>query len=133
MTTQHPKLRTLIGRGWRKRCPQCGQGELYQRWLRLHEHCPVCGLQYLPDQGDLMGPLMFLDRVLFIVPIVVFFFLGDWQPNMTAFMVFCGVLLFLLIYTMPNRNGVSLAIDSLLRRREGDLADSHTTENEGDS
>ena len=118
-----PRLKTLLRRGWRRKCPQCGQGDLYQRWLRLHEHCSVCGLNYLPDQGDLMGPLMFLDRVLFIVPIILFFYLGVWHPSLTGFIVFNGFLLFLLIYTMPHRNGVSLAIDYLVRRKEGDLAD----------
>ena len=118
-----PTLRTLIRRGWQRKCPQCGQGDLYQRWLRLHEHCPACGLQYLPDQGDLLGPLMFLDRVLFIVPIILFFYLGVWHPTLVWFVLFNGALLFLLIYTMPHRNAVSLPIDYLIRRKEGDLAD----------
>lgn len=118
-----PNLRTLLRRGWRKKCPQCGQGDLYQRWLRLKDRCPVCGLQYLADQGDLMGPLMLLDRVLFIVPIVVFFFLKGWHPSLGAFAVFCGIMLFLFVYTVPNRNGVSVAFDYLMRRKSGDLAD----------
>ena len=32
-------------------------------------------------------------------------------------------LLYLLIFTMPNRNGVSLAFDYYMRRRSGDLVD----------
>src|SRR5689334_3309625 len=76
-----PKLRTLLWRGWRKKCPQCGQGALYKRWLTLHERCPVCGLQYLANQGDLFGALMFLDRVLFIIPLIVLFYFRVWHPN----------------------------------------------------
>ena len=45
------------------------------------------------------------------------------RPNLVAFGIFCGSPFFLLIYTTPNRNGVSLAFDYLLRRKEGDLAD----------
>ncbi|HKI70184.1 MAG TPA: hypothetical protein VKA67_11385, partial [Verrucomicrobiae bacterium] len=68
-----PKLRTLLGRGCRKKCPQCGQGPLFIHWIKMHRNCSKCGLHYLPDQGDLWGPLVFLDRLLFIIPIIVFF------------------------------------------------------------
>ena len=116
-----PKLRTLLSRGWHKKCPQCGQGELYRKWMRLHEHCPACGLKYLESQGDLIGPLVFLDRLLFLVPLVVLFWFAGWHPNLLLLVLLGGAALFLLLYTMPNRNGVSLAIDYLLRRKEGDL------------
>jgi uncharacterized protein (DUF983 family) len=116
-----PKLRTLLWRGWRKKCPQCGEGEIYQRWLKLREQCPECGLQYLPNQGDLWGPLLFLDRVLFIIPIIALFYFRIWHPNQFLFYLFGGIMIFVLVYTMPNRNGMSLAVDYLLRRKGGDL------------
>lgn len=116
-----PDIRTLIFRGWGKKCPHCGEGDLYQRWMRLHERCPRCGLKYLESHGDLLGPLMFLDRVLFMVPIIVFFYFGVWRPTAVGFVFFGGATLFLLLYTMPHRNGVSVAIDYLIRRKEGDL------------
>ena len=118
-----PKFKTLIWRGCHKKCPQCGQGDLYQGWIRLHVHCPVCGLKYLPDQGDLLGPLIFLDRVLFLIPMFVLFYFGVWHPKLIWFLLAGGTMMFLLIYTIPHRNGVSLAIDYLIRRKEGDLAD----------
>ena len=123
-----PELKTLIWRGWHKKCPHCGKGDLYQRWLRLYEHCPACGLLYLSSQGDLLGSLIFLDRVLFIIPLIVFFYFGLWNPNLPMLLLSGVTVMLLLIFTMPNRNGVSLAIDYLLRRKQGDLADpSHPT------
>jgi|ERR1041385_1971592 uncharacterized protein (DUF983 family) len=116
-----PRLRTLITRGWRKKCPQCDQGELYHRWMRLYDHCPVCGLKSLESQGDLFGPLVLLDRVLFLIPLVSLFYFGVWHPTLVGFLLVGGTLMFLLIYTMPNRNGVSLAIDYFIRRKEGAL------------
>jgi hypothetical protein len=89
--------------------------------MHLHEHCPVCRLKYLESQGDLLGPLVFLDRLLFLIPLVVLFYFGVWHPKLLWLVLFGGATLFLLVYTMPNRNGVSLAIDYLLRRKEGDL------------
>jgi hypothetical protein len=89
--------------------------------MRLHENCPVCGLKYLESQGDLLGPLVFLDRLLFLIPLVVLFYFRVWHPKLIWLPLVGGAVLFLLVYTMPNRNGASLAIDYLVRRKEGDL------------
>jgi hypothetical protein len=89
--------------------------------MRLHDHCPVCGLKYLESQGDLLGPLIFLDRFLFLIPLIVLFYFGVWHPTLVWLALIGGAALFLLVYTMPHRNGVSLAIDYMLRRKEGDL------------
>jgi uncharacterized protein (DUF983 family) len=118
-----PKLKTLLWRGCRKKCPQCGQGALYQGWIKLYDHCPVCGLQYLPDQGDLWGPLLFIDRALFIVPLIVLIYFRLTSSNLTGLFVIGGVMIFTLVFTLPHRNGMSLAIDYLIRRKSGDLSD----------
>lgn len=121
-----PKTRTLLWRGLRKKCPQCGEGPLYKGWIKLHEHCPVCGLRYLPDQGDLWGPLLLLDRLLFIIPMVVLFYFGVVKPNWIFLVVFGGGMTLLLVLTAPNRNGASLALDYLIRRKAGDLSDENS-------
>ena len=112
-----PPLRTLIGRGWRKRCPQCGEGALFRRLNLMHDRCAVCGLKYLEDQGDLFGYLFVLDRVLFIVPLIGMVFLRLWVPNAWWFYVVWVVLMIALVYTLPHRTGVSIAIDYYLRLR----------------
>lgn len=117
---QMPGMRTLLSRGWRKRCPHCGEGDVYVRWLKLHEFCPKCGLRYLANQGDLFGPLVFFDRVLFLIPFIAVFYFRIWHPNLLLFLLAGGVMLYLLIFTMPNRNGMSLAFDYYLRRRGGE-------------
>ncbi len=118
-----PTAKTLLRRGWHKKCPQCGEGPIYQGWIKLHEHCPVCHLRYLPDQGDLFGPLILLDRVIFLIPFIVLFYFRLWHPGMITFIIVGIVMTFIMVYTMPNRNGVSLAFDYYLRRQTGDLAD----------
>lgn len=45
------------------KCPRCGQGALYEGFLKLRPRCEVCGLDYAKaDSGD--GPAVF---VIFIV------------------------------------------------------------------
>src|SRR5690348_15994159 len=129
-STPLPPLKTLLWRGFCKKCPQCGKGPIYQLWMKLHERCSVCGLKYLANEGDLLGTLLFVDRVLFLIPLIVLIYFRVWHPNLTIFFIVGAAVIFLLLYTMPNRNGMSLAVDYLVRRKEGDLADEETSEAE---
>jgi uncharacterized protein (DUF983 family) len=113
-----PKLRTLLWRGCRKRCPQCGEGAMYRRWLTLHERCAVCGLEFVENQGDLWGMLLFVDRIIFIIPVIVLIYFRVWHPDLTVFLLFGGVLAFLAVYTLPHRNGITVALDYLFRRKD---------------
>jgi len=48
-----------ISRGLRGRCPQCGEGHLFQGFLTLRPACERCGLDYsFADAGD--GPAVFV-------------------------------------------------------------------------
>ncbi|HTI98882.1 MAG TPA: DUF983 domain-containing protein [Dongiaceae bacterium] len=118
-----PKTRTLLVRGWRRKCPQCGQGALFKRWIDVNDRCSHCGLQFLTDQGDLWGVLVFADRFLFIIPFVALFFLGLYHPGLPVFVASGIVMLAALIFTMPHRLGLSLALDYVIRRNSGDLSD----------
>ena len=49
--------------GLAAKCPRCGQGDLFQGYLKLRASCPSCGLDYAKaDSAD--GPAVF---VIFIV------------------------------------------------------------------
>jgi uncharacterized protein (DUF983 family) len=112
-----PPLTTLLWRGARKKCPQCGVGELFRKWNTLRDTCPACGLKYLENQGDLWGFIVFFDRALFIFPIIVMIYFRLYNADSRWFYLFGAVLLFLLIFTFPQRTGICLALDYLLRRR----------------
>lgn len=38
-----PTLMTYLGRGWRLRCPACGEGRLLHRYLKVVPACASCG------------------------------------------------------------------------------------------
>jgi uncharacterized protein (DUF983 family) len=118
-----PKLKTILWRGWRQRCPRCGEGRIYRGWVSLHDHCPHCHLQYLRDQGDLWAYLVAADRALFIFPMVIMIYFRLYIPDSNWFYVLVAALLVGFVYTLPHRNGMCLGADYLIRRRWGDLAD----------
>jgi uncharacterized protein (DUF983 family) len=112
-----PPLATVVARGARKRCPRCGEGPLFKRFNIMHDRCSACGVQYLPDQGDVFGYLFVLDRVLFLVPLIGMVFLRLWVPNATWFYVVWVIAMIALVFTLPARTGISVALDYWVRLR----------------
>ena len=126
MNTPLPKLKTVLWRGWRLRCPQCGEGNIYKGWVSLHDRCPNCQLQYLRDQGDLWAYLVAADRALFIFPMVIMIYFRLYIPDSNWFYVLVVTLLIGFVWTLPHRNGMCLGVDYLIRRKWGDLSDEAT-------
>jgi uncharacterized protein (DUF983 family) len=118
-----PKLSTVLWRGWRRRCPHCGQGPIYQGWVKLRPHCSHCGLKYLADEGDLWAFLVIIDRAAFLFPLVVLIYFRLNNPATFWFYFSSAAIFFALIYTLPHRNGMGLGLDYLVRRHWGDLAE----------
>jgi uncharacterized protein (DUF983 family) len=43
---------TALKRGFRSRCPRCGQGKLFRAFLKTADNCSVCGLDFTPHRAD---------------------------------------------------------------------------------
>lgn len=112
-----PTITTVLRRGIARRCPRCGQGKIFERWVTLHDNCSACGLQYLRDQGDLWGYLLFVDRAMFIFPVVVMFYFGWWNPNSVWYWAAIAALIAAMVYTIPHRNGISVGLEYYVRMR----------------
>ena len=41
-----------ISRGFACRCPQCGEGRLFTKWLKVVDHCPACGEEFHHHRAD---------------------------------------------------------------------------------
>ena len=39
-------------RGWRGRCPNCGEGRLFRAFLKVVDRCPVCGEELFHQRAD---------------------------------------------------------------------------------
>jgi hypothetical protein len=111
-----------LGRGWRKRCPHCGQGAIFAGFARHLERCSVCGLVYEKNPGDTWAYTVFGDRVpvALLIALVYFgIFRGHRALGIAAFV---GVFI-LFFWTSPNRWGVGIAIHYLTRVYWPDDAD----------
>jgi uncharacterized protein (DUF983 family) len=45
-------LWTAMRRGFRCRCPRCGEGRLFRAFLKVDDHCSSCGLDFTPHRAD---------------------------------------------------------------------------------
>ncbi len=75
--------RLCLGRATRKRCPQCGRGELFARWARLQERCGVCGLIYRRAPGSELGAMALSTFINMTLAAALFFLIWwgtDWGP-----------------------------------------------------
>lgn len=113
--------KTLLRRGWARRCPACGEGPVFRKWLAMHDRCPACGLKYLNDQGALWGYLLLVDRAVFIFPLIVIIYLRVYDPHSAWYWVFVGGLVGALIATLPHRNAISLGLDYRQRCRDSSV------------
>lgn len=71
-------LGRAVLRGLAGRCPACGRGALFERYLRVRAACPACGADLTPQRADdgpaylailvvgkVMAPLLYLAFVAF--------------------------------------------------------------------
>jgi uncharacterized protein (DUF983 family) len=49
---QSVPVATAMGRGFRMRCPHCGTGHLFGRFLKVVDHCPGCGEEFHHHRAD---------------------------------------------------------------------------------
>src|SRR5450759_5038030 len=43
---------TAMKRGFRGRCPRCGEGKLFRAFLKVDNNCSACGLDFTPHRAD---------------------------------------------------------------------------------
>ncbi len=71
--------------GIRCRCPQCGEGELFQGYLRFRDHCRVCNADFkAADSGD--GPAVFVILIVgaIVAPLLIILQYGFDLPGWLA-------------------------------------------------
>jgi len=95
----------------RQVCPRCRQGKIFRAPLRLgilamHEHCPVCGLQFDREPGYFLGAMYF--SYLFSIPPVlllvwIIWRLTGWSLEMVLVGAFVAYLPFVPMVTRYSR------------------------------
>jgi uncharacterized protein (DUF983 family) len=71
---------TALKRGFRGRCPRCGQGKLFRAFLKVDNNCSVCGLDFTPHRADDLPAYLVIVIVGHIVVPTALFIETDYSP-----------------------------------------------------
>ena len=115
-----PSALQAIGRGMRRRCPRCGVGLIFERFIDVRDRCSNCGFVFEERSGDTWGFWVVLDRLFVAIPLIILM-LGFASSSLRFRLVLIGLLLIPLLGTMPHRQGVAIALDYLFRRRQREV------------
>ena len=114
--TASPSRLTALWRGLRHRCPACGEGPLYRRYLKVAPVCTACGHelgQYRADDGPAYFTILLVGH-LFIAPMLFL----PWIWHAPVLLVLPATLIPLLLVSLlllPRVKGVVVGLLYSLR------------------
>ncbi len=103
---QERNLTPALLRGWRRRCPRCGQGSIMRGYLKLRDTCPVCKEELHHARAD-DGPAYLTILVVghLMAPLLHFAFV-TWRPEpLVLFTIFAVGCVALSLYLLPRLKG----------------------------
>lgn len=81
----------LLARGWRRRCPSCGNGPMMRGYLTLRKDCPVCSddIQY---SGSITGAII-LSMLLSVILLLPFAYCLPFYLDVHGWLMLAGFIL----------------------------------------
>ncbi len=98
-------------RGWRRRCPSCGEGSLLSGYLKVREACPSCGEDlhhHRADDGPAYLTILIVGHLM--APLILWAFTTFRPEPMVTATIFTAGCVGLSLYLLPRLKGVIVAI-----------------------
>jgi uncharacterized protein (DUF983 family) len=104
-------VKPALLRGWRRRCPNCGGGPMFQGYLKVRDSCPVCGEalhHHRADDGPAYLTILIVGHLLAPALLIVF---TKWRPDPLVLAVgFTIATVALSLYLLPRLKGALVAL-----------------------
>ena len=100
-----------IMRGLRRRCPECGEGHMFDGYLKVVDNCPVCNEDLSQHRADDGPAYLTILLVAHILGFAIHLMWVIWQPQpivMATTLTLAAVGLSL--YLLPRLKGMIVAI-----------------------
>ena len=109
-TVERP-LRPALLRGWRLRCPACGQGRLLQGYLKVRPNCLSCGEDFSPQRAD-DGPAYLTILIVghLMAPLILWAFVHFRPDPIVLAAVFTVGCVGLSLFLLPRLKGGLVAL-----------------------
>ena len=103
--------RTALIRGWRRRCPACGKGEMMDGYLQVRRACPECGTElhhHRADDGPAWATILITGHLMAPLMLIVFI---TFRPKGWVMAVgFSTVFVALSLWLLPRFKGAFVAL-----------------------
>jgi uncharacterized protein (DUF983 family) len=113
--TRAPTSARILWWGFTRRCPRCGQGRLFRRWVHIVPDCPRCGLHFEREAGYWVGAMAInigLTSGIFLIGFVVALVLTvPHVPVAPLLAIFVPLALVLPIACYPFSKTIWMAVD----------------------
>ena len=110
-TTDEITLRKAAERGALGRCPCCGKGELFARYLRQVENCANCGEAFGALRADDAAPwLTIIVLGHFILPLAFLIDLESMMPRWLALTSWSLLFTLVALVMLPRSKGIMLGV-----------------------
>ncbi len=99
-------LRTALLRGWRRRCPACGEGAMMDGYLTVRAACPVCGTElfhHRADDGPAWATILVTGHLM--APLMLVVFLAFRPEGWVMALGFSTVFVALSLWLLPRFKG----------------------------
>jgi len=98
-----------VRRGLAHRCPDCGRGRLYHRYLKVDDACEVCGHplgEYRADDGPAYVTILLVGHLV-VAPLLLLPFIWQWPTSVVLPMTLIPLAILVLI-ALPRVKGAFL-------------------------
>jgi uncharacterized protein (DUF983 family) len=104
-------LRPALLRGWKRCCPNCGQGPMLKAYLKVRDTCPVCGEELhhqRADDGPAYMTILIVGHLLAPVFMILY---TKWRPEPWTMVAILSVgVVALSLYLLPRIKGAFVAL-----------------------
>lgn len=105
-TPQERPLWPALAKGWRGKCPNCGEGQLLFNYLKVHDTCEACKQELFHHRADDGPAYLTILIVGHIMAPALYAAFTTWRPEpLTLFSIFAVGCVALSLYLLPRLKG----------------------------
>lgn len=108
-TPEERPTRPAMLRGWRRKCPNCGNGPMLKSYLKVRDTCPVCREElhhHRADDGPAYLTILVVGHLLAPLLHIVF---ETWRPSPVVLIAIFGIgTVVLSLYLLPRLKGAMI-------------------------
>ena len=111
MTEEIRPLKPALMRGWKCKCPNCGNGPMLRDYLKVRDECPVCGeelFHHRADDGPAWATILISGHLL--APMMLIVFTAFRPEGWVMALGFSVVFLALALFMLPRIKGMFVAL-----------------------